>query len=52
MPSEYILKACTQLSRKSERIAGQLICLLQVTSGFDELYMLHMIFVQMDKCLV
>lgn len=52
VPSEYILKACTQLSRKSERIAGQLICLLQVTSGFDELYMLHMIFVQMDKCLV
>lgn len=35
--SEYVLKAWTQLSRKSERTAGKLLFFLQVTSGFDVL---------------
>lgn len=50
--SEYVLKACTQLSRKSERIAGQLLCLYRLHLALMSCTCMHMIFVQVDKCLV
>lgn len=50
--SEHALKAWTQLSRKSERIAGQLICLYRLHLALMSCTCMHMIFVRVDKCLV
>lgn len=52
MSSEYILNARTQLSRKSKRIAGHIICLYRIHLPLMSYTCMHMIFVQVDNCLV